>query len=152
MAMTPCSTLIRSHALGLEVGATSVEEVKKWADEFIVSHGYDDRVADISLLTKDTSKEAHSMLLSLSPEADDWNALRLLAPRLLEVLEEVPTRLHDLTRFFEKVCYRNGFDWPKDFNFLIGIEDQFLLAEQGSYGTIEDVRTEVVDGLKNLIT
>ena len=148
--MKSCPTLIRSHALGLEVGATSVQEVREWADQFIITHGYDDRVADISLMSQDVRKEAHSVLLSLSNDGDDWEALRLLAPRTLGFLEEAPDRLHDVTRFLEKVWMRNGHDAPKDFNFFIGIEDEFLLAEQGLYGAEEDVREQVVDGFRAL--
>ncbi len=148
--MNPIALKIHSHVLGLEVGVTSINEVILWADRYLLENEYSDQVADISLLKADSEKEAHSMLLSLSDGYDDWCALRLIKAKLRQKLVEYPDFLEPLTKFLERIWSRNDYDSPEDFNFVIAIHDEYLLAAEGVFGTVREIRKRLLAGLEEI--
>ena len=141
---------IRALAFGLELSLVSLAEVIAWADHKLASSDYDDRIADISLIPNDGHKEAHSILAGLSSDACDWESLRILAPKIARMLEKEPLQMHLITQFLERVWVRHEYDQPEDFSFVIGVEDEFLLAEQRVAGSLDELRTRLIEFFRAL--
>jgi hypothetical protein len=134
----PYSAQALEFKLGLEAGVIEPGEVIAWADRILETHEYDDDIANVSLATSDSRKEMMSLLTPLIDGADEWTAVRKTMARMYLVLLRDSSRAHDFTRFLESFWSRHGYEVPEDMSFMAGIEDEFQLAVEGIYGTVED--------------
>lgn len=133
--------------LGLEAGVIEAREVVAWADRVIEEHEYDDDVANLSLAAGASRKEMMSLLAPLIDRGQEWQAMRRTLRRMHQALLEEPSRAHEFARYLESFWIRQGYDGPADMTFMAGIEDEFQLAEQGVYGTVNDATKSLVDAL-----
>jgi hypothetical protein len=148
------SDAIDAHSLqlALEAGLVGLSEVIAWADGVILNRGYDEGIANVSLATQATEKEMIALLRNACWEfemedEDKWSAVRKMLGRMHESLVREPQRLPDFTRFLEQLWIRCKYEAPKDLSFIAGLEDDYLLAVQGHFGCVEEVRTRLVENL-----
>jgi hypothetical protein len=66
---------------------------------------------------------------------------------MYEILRYDPERAHEFTRFLENFWVQQSYDVPDDMKFIWGIEDEFSLAKQGVYGTVEDATNSLLENL-----
>jgi len=144
---TPRSTIASEFKLALEAGVIDREEIVRWADDLLMSQEYDDRLAEISLSGDKTNKDIEALLGELATPDDDFTGFRRMLGRMHEALEADSTRLHQFTRFLERLWIRHDYTLPDDLGFIIGLEDDYLLAEDGQFGTVDEFRSQLLDDL-----
>jgi hypothetical protein len=144
---TPRSAIASEFKLALEAGVIDRAEIVRWADDLLMSQEYDDRLAEISLSSDKTNKDIEALLGEIATPDDDFAGFRKMLGRMHEALEADPTRLHEFTRFLERLWIRHDYTLPDDLGFIIGLEDDYLLAEDGQFGTVDAFRSQLLDDL-----
>lgn len=144
---TKRSAIASEFKLALEAGVIDRQEIVRWADGLLISEKYDDRLAEISLSGSKTNKDIEALLGELAAPDDDFTGLRRMLGRMHAALEADPTRLHEFTRFLEQLWIRHDYTLPDDLGFIIGIEDDYLLAEEGQFGSIDETLSRLLDDL-----
>lgn len=143
----PHSAIASEFKLALEAGVIDRQEIVRWADELLITEEYDDRIAEISLSTSKTNKDIEALLGEIAEPDDDFAGFRSMLGRMHAALEADPTRLHEFTRFLERLWIRHDYTLPNDLGFIIGLEDDYLLAEEGQYGSISAILTQLLGDL-----
>jgi len=141
------SVVASEFKLALEAGVADREEIVRWADGILMCEEYDDRVAEISLSAGKTNKDIEALLREIATPDDDFSGFRKMLGRMHDALEADQTRLHEFTRFLERLWIRHDYTLPDDLGFIIGIEDDYLLAEEGQYGSVDEVRNRLLGDL-----
>lgn len=141
------STTAYEFLLSLEAGVIDHSEIIRWADENIVSDKYDDNIANICMATHKTAKELASLLQAVASDEDKWAGARRMLGRMHDALLRKPERLHEFTHFLERLWIRSGYEIPEDFSFIIGLEDDYQLAEEGHWTSLEEVRKKLLVNL-----
>lgn len=148
----PRSTIASEFKLALEAGVIDRQEIVRWADNLLISEEYDDRLAEISLSGDKTNKDIEALLGELVAPDDDFGGFWRMLGRMHEALEADPTRLHEFTRFLEQLWIRHYYTLPDDLGFVIGLEDDYLLSEEGQYGSVSAIRGRLLDDLSRFRT
>ena len=112
-----------------------------------MSEEYYDRVIEISLPAGKTNKDIEALLGEIATPDDDFAGFRKMLGRMHDALEADQTRLHEFTRFLERLWIRHDYTLADDLGFIIGIEDDYLLAEEGQYGSVDELRNHLLDNL-----
>lgn len=133
--------------ISLEAGVIDRDEIIRWADGIIASEPYDHDIANICMAGNATDKELESLLAIVSGGEEPWDGVRRMLGRMHDALLRDPGRLHEFTRFLERICIRNHYDLPEDLRFMMGLEDDFLLAEEGQWGSVQQVEMRLIDDL-----
>jgi hypothetical protein len=144
---TPLSAIANELKLALEAGVIDLQEIVRWADGLLMSEEYDDRIAEISMSRNKTNKDLEALLGEISAPDDDFAGFRGMLGRMHDALEAQPARLHDFTRFLERLWIRHDYTLPDDLGFIIGLEDDYLLAVEGQYGSVSAILTQLLDDL-----
>ena len=144
---TPRSATASEFKLALEAGVIDRQEIVRWADDLLISGEYDDRLAEISLSGGKTIKDIEALLGELAAPDNDFTGFRRMLGRMHEALEADPTRVHEFTRFLERLWIRHDYTLPDDLGFIIGLEDDYLLAEEGQYGSVSAICNQLLDDL-----
>lgn len=144
---TSRSAIASEFKLALEAGVIDRQEIVRWADDLLMIEEYDDRLAEISLSLNKTNKDLEALLGELAAPDDDFAGFRGMLGRMHDALKADPTRLHEFTRFLERIWIRLDYTLPDDLGFVIGLEDDFLLAEEGQHGSVSAVLTQLLDNL-----
>jgi hypothetical protein len=131
----------------LEAGIVSPAEVIEWADQTLAANSYDDALVELAISSDISSKRLMTLLQDLVDDADEWAAIRVTMGRMCDALILDHSLTHDFTRFLESFWIRHRYDIPNDMNFIAGLEDEYQLAEVGSYGTIPEVTQSLIDNL-----
>ena len=145
--MRPYSQQAHQLKLGLEAGVVEREEIISWADRILMDYDYDDDVANVALAVNAPLKQLASLLGQVIDQSDELVAIRCIMGRMYEILREHPERAHEFSRFLEHFWIQQGYDVPEDISFIAGIEDEFQLAEQGVYGTVEEATRSLLNNL-----
>lgn len=144
---TPRSAIASEFKLALEAGVIDRQEIVRWADDLLITEEYDDRIAEISLSASKTNKDIEALLGEIAAPDDNFDGFRSMLGRMHAALETDPTRLHEFTRFLERFWIRHDYTLPDDLGFIIGLEDDYLLAVDGQHGSILEILTQLLDDL-----
>ena len=135
-----------TRRIELIAGLISVRDVIAWADQIIASHPeYDDDIANLSLAGNKTPQDIESDLHRLAAGAEPFEAIRVVMGRMHDVLLADASRARDFTRVLEHLWVQNDFEVPEDMQFIVGIDDEFSLAEQGIYGTVAEATASLIE-------
>lgn len=133
--------------LGLEAGVVDRNEIVNWADRILADYPYDDDVANLAMAGSASDKELMILLGNVIDRRDEIAAARHVMSRMYDVLRQHPERAHGFTRFLENFWIQQGYEVPDDMKFIWGIEDEFSLAKQGVYGTVEEATESLLANL-----
>jgi hypothetical protein len=143
--MKPYAQDAENIRLTLVAGIASVDDVVRWADTTLATlDGYDDDLANVSLASSAPPQEIDSMLRQLGQGADRDDAMRHLAGQMHRILLKNRSRARDFTRVLEQLWIENGYKVADDLSFIAGIDDDFCLAEEGTYGTVDGVTDDLI--------
>lgn len=145
--MRPYSEKALEMKLMLQAGLTDVKEIIDWADSILADVEYDDDLANVCLAESTSAKNMLPLLNRLIDEEEEWPAVRKVMIRMYEVLSRNPERSKSFVRFLEQFWVRHNYSVPDDIEFIAGIDDEFSLAEQGVYGTIESAKASLLANL-----
>ncbi|MGE0086515.1 MAG: hypothetical protein AB7S75_19070 [Desulfococcaceae bacterium] len=133
--------------IALMCGCDSSTTVIAWADSIInLQFDVDYLVIDISLTRPEKIKELISLLRKLGQETDHDDALRCVLGRASFLAGKGEFNL----RNFAKWLYfteSTGWDLPSDLNFVYSTDDEYSLAEDGVFGSLEDVDAMFLNNL-----
>ncbi len=104
-------------------------------------------MANIALAVNAPLKQLASLLGQVIDQSDEFVAIRVIMGRMYELLRKYPERAREFSRFLEYFWIQQEYDVPEDMSFIAGIEDEFQLAEQGVYGTVEEATRSLLDNL-----
>jgi hypothetical protein len=121
--------------LGIESGFYSPEEAITWADDYLLSHDYNDNVANIAMAENKSPKEMLSLLSRLAHNKYRIEAIRPLLCRMSEELEKRESIAIHIVKYCEKFWVEQGYELPDDMQFMGAVEDEFYLATEGLYWT-----------------
>jgi len=148
--MRPYSQIALELKLSIEAGLVEPVEIIAWADDTLMANKkYDDDLANISIASDIRPKNLMILLGRLVDQADEYAAMRRTMARMHDALLSDPYRAHEFTRFLESFWIKHGYNVPSDMSFIVGIEDDFQLAEQGIYGTVEEATQSLINYLSN---
>ncbi len=144
---TPHSTAASDFKLLLEAGVIDRGEIVRWADEILLTEDYDDNIAEISLSSGKTNEELGALLGEIAITNTDWDRIRRMLGRMHTALEAEPARLHEFTSYLERLWILHDYTLPADLSFVVGIDDEYQLAESGQYGSVDEIRRQLLEGL-----
>jgi len=144
---TPHSTDASDFKLFLEAGVIDRGEIVRWADEILLTEDYDDNIAEISLSSGKTNEELEALLGEIAITDADWDGIRRMLGRMHTALEAERARLHEFTCFLERLWILHDYTLPADLNFIIGIDDEYQLAESGQFGSVAEIRRQLLECL-----
>jgi hypothetical protein len=131
--------------LALIAGLVSVPEIVQWADKTLSAQAeYDDDLADLSLAIHSLPQDVEAILRRLAAGADLYEGIRSLAGRMHRALLKDRARARDFTRILEQLWIETRYIVPEDLRFITGVDDEFALAEQGVYGTVEGAIDDLI--------
>lgn len=131
--------------LALIAGLVSMSEILHWADTTLAAQAqYDDDLANLSLATSAVPQELEALLHRLSEGANLNDAIRNLAGRMHRALLRDRTRARDFARILEQLWIASHYTVPDDLRFIAGVDDEFALAEQGVYGSVEGAIDDLI--------
>ncbi|MFC7339742.1 hypothetical protein ACFQY0_21340, partial [Haloferula chungangensis] len=133
--------------LSLEAGVVDRDEVIRWADAILTESEYDDDLAEISLASGKSDKDLEAILAKIAGTDTNWHGFRRMLGRMHGALLRAPERLPEFTRFLERLWIRHDYTLPDDLGFIVGLEDDYLLAADGQFGSIEEVRRQLLEEL-----
>lgn len=133
--------------LSLEAGVVNREEIVRWADGLLQEGDYDDDLAEISMSSNKTDKDLEGLLANIASEDPQWDGFRRMLGRMHDALVREPDRLPAFTRFLERLWIRYDYTLPEDLSFIVGLEDGYLLAEDGQYGSVDAIRNQLIEDL-----
>jgi|GEM_PF-1267140 len=138
VAKKPYAQEAENLRLLFDAGIASVEDVVAWADQAILaSPEYDDDLTEVSLAAKAPRDETDRRLGRLGEGADKAEAIRNLAGRIHRELLTDTSRAGDFARVMERFWFEEWPRLPSEFSFMAGLDDEFSLAESGTYGSMK---------------
>ena len=145
--MRPYAQAALERKLGLQAGVDEMDEIVAWADRTLLQHEYDEELAAVSLGASLGPKEMLSLLGRLTDGGDEWDAMRRVMGKMYCILMREPSCARSFARFLESFWLEHSCRVPHDMTFFWGIGDQFELAEQGVYGSVDEARKRLLEHL-----
>lgn len=131
-----------------EYGVVTGSDVVAWADAAIVQlDSLPDSLLQLSLTAPDNTADIISHLRQLASGSDFWAALRSVIPQIRDYVVAHPERAECIANhLFFTACFAYN-KVPKDLKFMFRFDDAFSLAQDGVYGTPQDVYRDFVQEL-----
>ena len=144
-SMKPYAQEAENLRLLFVAGIASADDVVAWADRTISTlPEYDDDLVDISLGATVPRDEMNSRLCRVSWGADQFVAIRNLAGRMHRTLLSDRSRAGHFARLLDLFWVDSNFKVPEDLAFMARIGDAYALAEQGTWGSLNEVIDELI--------
>jgi len=142
-----------SLRIALICGCVSEDEIINWADEIILENEKVDYIfIEISLSGKKPIQDIVSLLFQISNKHEHFNACRRVLGRMSFACETGSQSLRRFAGGLYQIVIENSYELPSDLIFLIDIDDEYALADSGTYGTIDEVDkrfTEALNSFRN---
>ncbi|HLX70536.1 MAG TPA: hypothetical protein VKV04_12995 [Verrucomicrobiae bacterium] len=150
--MPPYTQDAKRLSLLFDYGVAAAREVIDWADSQIVAlDSPPDALMQLAVTRPDDTGAIISHLHALSTEAEFWSAFRAVLGRLHRHVVSHPddaariaTHLYRTAVMLSKV--------PREFSFIYGYDDAFVLAKDGTYGDADTVLKEFTEDLQRFTT
>lgn len=143
---------------GLMLGLHTVSDVVHWADSEIKRKLKSPYIfIELSLMEHSSPKDVRTKLNEFPGSEDKSRILRKILPKLLGHMylllshhpEYGPTLANNLYQIYIELDQEFGhFSLPQELYPMLALDDQYLLAQQGTYGTEEEVLQDFLAFLK----
>ncbi len=131
--------------LGIRGGWLKIDEAVSWADRQIERTQQPPlALVDLALAHNRTREEVAALLEAIPGSADLVAVMRSSLTDLLDAVEREPRLAPDAARWLEAAAIRGELPESEFGSEAYGLDDAFALAEQGSYGTVEQARDRLV--------
>ena len=129
--------------MGLRLGILDVNDVESWVNaEIAKTEAPSDELVELAYSRNESIQNIYSMLSGMENESKDYEVIRHL---LSQVKEEQLLNI-EFCRRLAKCLYGvwvdNDYEAPEDLNLIGFLDDEYSLASQGMYGTLEDWHSE----------
>ena len=123
------------------------EDIIKWADEMLLREGDYDFV-ELSMSGNLPYKDFESLLLKIARRSNHFQSLRIVLGRMAFLIEQGQNLHRDFAAGLDRFVVENGYQLPDDLTFLIGIDDDYSLADKGIIGSVDDLNAVFYANLK----
>lgn len=131
--------------LGIRGGWLKIDEAVSWADRQIERTQQPPlALVDLALAHNRTREEVAALLEAIPGSADLVAVMRSSLNDLLDAVEREPRLAPDAARWLEAAAIRGELPESEFGSEAFELDDAFALAEQGSYGTVEQARDRLV--------
>jgi hypothetical protein len=142
------STLDREHAevlaIAIERGIASPKEAMDWACELVVAQtNPSEQVLELAGALHPHPLDVVAMLRRFPGSADPSRVFRKLLARIRDLLRDRPSAWPEVTALLEQMAIQGSVPSPLE-GPCYSFDDQRLLAEQGDYGTVDEVHSELL--------
>lgn len=135
--------------LRLLAGLVSVADVVKWVDCLIAQRDRpDEGLINLSLSGNAHPQDVLSLLSPLTDGADRHAAIRTLLGEMFQVVNHERQRARGLAEALYQLAIENNYEFPKDLQFINGIDDEFCLATSGIYKTLDQEIDDFTETLR----
>jgi hypothetical protein len=144
--MNNIELLPKYQALGLKLGIFSVSDIQSWVDDRIRETSTPS--AEIIELARPGEMEGHELynaLLKLNDEGDKYEIIRLLLARVSKKKLSKIGYCKKLANLLDRFANDCNYDIPKDLSPIYVFFDEYNLAEQGIYSSMEDWHSRFCD-------
>jgi hypothetical protein len=142
------------YAMGLRLGILGKKDIQSWVDtEIRKSDVPSNDFIELAYSANESIQNLYSMLCSIKDESDTYVVLRAL---LSEVKEEQLASIEFCRRLAEclyRVWVDNDYQAPGDLSLIGFFDDEYALASQEIYGSLEKWHNEFkgfVESFKNV--
>ena len=129
--------------MGLRLGILDVNDIQSWVNaEIAKTETPSDELIELAYSNNDSIQNIYSMLSGMENESKDYEVIRQL---LSQVKEEQLANIEFCRRLAEclySVWVDNDYEAPDDLNLIGFLDDEYSLASQGMYGTLEEWHSE----------
>jgi len=143
---------------GLMLGVHTVSDVVRWADSEIKRQVKPPYIfIELSLMEHSSPKDVRTKLNKFPGSVDKSKILRKILPKLLGHMyfllshhpEYGPTLANNLYQIYVELDQELGyFSLPQELYPMLALDDQYSLAQQGTYGTEQEVLQDFLAFLK----
>ena len=131
------------YALGLRLGILGENDVQSWVNrEIETCDAPSEIIMELAFSPKSGIQNAYSLLSSIPDESDQFEVLRKLLSAVsdadLENLEFCGALAEKLYSIWVEADYRA----PEDLNLIGFFDDEYSLAQQGLYGSLDEWHEE----------
>lgn len=139
-----------SLRIALICGCVSKDEIISWVDKIILENEKVDYIfIEISCSGKKPIQDIESLLFQISNKHEHFNACRRVLGRMAFVCDTEPQSLRRFASGLYQIVIENYYELPSDLIFLTGIDEEYALADSGTYGTIDEVDKRFIEALNN---
>ncbi len=140
--------IIETFRIALICGCVTREVIIKWADGMVLKQGDYDFI-EISMSGKLPLQEFVSLLLKIGLKSDHFNCLRNVLGRMAIIIEQDKTMLRKFAKGLYHFAIENAYELPDDMRFITGLDDEYALAKNGTYGSIDEIDKDFIRDLNN---
>ena len=135
----------------LKYGLCSVEDVIAWADEKIeLEDNPSIEVIELSVAEPKSKDHLLSLLNPMLPTSDQFELIKIYVPYLLEDIYTKKIKVRDAERLTYDFIRCHYEKIPDGLWGLFAIDDDFDMAEDGTYGSLKKVENEYIKILESI--
>ncbi len=127
------------YAMGLWLGVLNSDNVQAWVNAEIASSSDPAEIfIELAYSGNKGVKDIYSLISSIKDSSEDYDVLR----RLLGIIKNSDLENLEFCRGLARGLYdiwsQNNYESPEDLNLIGFLDDEYSLASQGTYVTMED--------------
>ncbi len=143
--MREIELLPKYQSLGLKLGMFSLQDIQNWVDARIMeSESPSNSLIDLAFSKQEKGFNIHTALLNISDAGDKYEIVRRLLSKVTDSELDDLDHCRNLSEALENFGIDCDYDVPEDLNPIYGFDDEYRLAEQGVYSTINKWHKEFV--------
>jgi len=136
--MREIEQLPKYQAFGLSLGILSVSDIQAWVDARIKeTESPSEQLIDLAFSKDKKGYDLHSVLLSIDNAGDKYEIVRALLAKVNDSDLSQLKYCRNLAKLLEHFAIDCNYDVPDDLNAIYGFDDEYNLAEQGIYSSLE---------------
>lgn len=132
--------------LSYRLGVVDQKTIVDWATESLGNFLSPPEVlVEVTFMKESHPADLLGALKKLSGEVEPIAVFPNVMARAHKVLLEKPVLLNHFTRTLYQIASEHDFNLPEEYAPIYGFDDELALAENGTYGRVEEIYQEVVE-------
>ncbi|WFD08717.1 hypothetical protein [Tepidibacter hydrothermalis] len=138
------------YRLALSCGFLTKKDVIDWADnEIMISENPDISIIELSLLGSKNVEEVISKLKEVTGNIDEEVTLKILLGLFYKEIIKNPNKIQVISTELYHLYLSVEIDNKEEcYLWMMYLDDEFHLANNGTYGDVEEVKSRYIDFLK----
>lgn len=140
-------------ATGLRLGLVDATEVQCWVNEQIINQEVpSDAMLSLAYTKAEDIHGLYNILNELAGDADEFESVRLLLADIEPVKLESIEFCRHLAKCLFFIWADHGYTAPDDLNEIGFLEDEYVMAQNGTFGTVGEWHVNFKDFIGNVRT
>ena len=130
-------------AMGLRLGILDSNDVEAWVNaEIAKAETPSDELIELASSGNESIQNIYSMLSGMEEESNDYDVIRHLLSQVKEAQLANIEFCRRLAECLYGVWVDKNYEAPEDLSLIGFLDDEYSLASQGMYGTLEEWHSE----------